>query len=180
MAMTETPSEAPATVCDYCGRENTDGQVFCPGCGTRLVTEPEPPAPDYTEPGPKSKLLAVCLTMIFGPLGLIYVGSWGAMLGMMAVALPFLVTREGGLWVTFGFRVLASVWAYCVLVQQDERPNYRRDTSRLLNEAARLESVDRSEAIAAYEDIIRLYPDTPASREAAANIQVLMRQPAAG
>ena len=51
----------------------------------------------------------------------------------------------------------------------------RRDAARFLNAAARLESVDREKAIAAYRDIVRLYPNTTASREAAQNIEILIR-----
>jgi hypothetical protein len=29
-------------VCSYCGKDNALDQIFCGGCGTRLVAEPEP------------------------------------------------------------------------------------------------------------------------------------------
>ncbi|PWU19308.1 MAG: hypothetical protein C5B50_06855 [Verrucomicrobia bacterium] len=45
--------------------------------------------------------------------------------------------------------------------------------SELLNAAAQLEGVDRSQAIAKYEEIIQRFPGTSASQEAARNIQTL-------
>ena len=89
---------------------------------------------------------------------------------MVLLGLPFILTHKGGLWLTFASRILCAVWAYYAIIELDERPNIRRDSKRLLEKAARLESSDRAMALAAYENIIRLYPDTPASAEAARNI----------
>ena len=164
---------AIAAACSYCGRENPDRHRTCRECGTPLAS---PQAkPENTGPRRKSKVLAVCLSLIFGPLGLIYVNSWGAAFLAIAIGFPFVVTHKGGLWLTLASRILCAVWAYCILQQKDESPNIRRDSLRLLNEAARLENVDRREAIAAYEQIIRDYPGTDAGKEAAKSIEVLSR-----
>ena len=173
--MSTSPSAVPAATCNYCGAPNPDRLVFCSGCGNRLVDELETPEEIEQPAKPKSRILAVCLTLIFGPLGLIYVNAWGTMLLMIALAIPFLLTHAGGLWVTFGSRVLCSVLAYTMVTERSEAPNERRDAARFLNAAARLESVDREKAIAAYRDIVRLYPNTTASREAAQNIEILIR-----
>ena len=53
------------------------------------------------------------------------------------------------------------------------RPSRSDDAVQLLDRAARLESVDRTQAVAAYEEIIRLFPETRASDEARRNIQTL-------
>ena len=51
----------------------------------------------------------------------------------------------------------------------------KQDAETLLNRAANLERYDRDEAIAAYEDIIRKYPDTAASEESRRNIEALRK-----
>lgn len=95
---------------------------------------------------------------------------------MIVITAPFMLTRTGGLWIMIGIRIIAAVWAYFTVVEHDETPNSGRDAKRLLNEAARLENVDRAKAIAAYEEIARLYPNTAASKEAKGNIESLARQ----
>jgi hypothetical protein len=94
---------------------------------------------------------------------------------MMLIAAPFIITHKGGLWLAIGGRLICAAWAYNAAVEQKDAPNLRRESARLLDEAARLESVDFSKAIAAYEEIVRLYPDTPASKQAARNIETLKR-----
>jgi hypothetical protein len=81
--------------------------------------------------------------------------------------------HRGGLWLALATSVLCAAWAYHAVDELDERPNARRDSKRLLEIAASLESTDRDGAIAAYEEIIRLYPETAASAEAARNIQAM-------
>src|SRR5690242_4653746 len=157
--MSNAPEQTAAASCSYCGRQNPDRLPTCPGCGTPLVSEPYSP---QTEPKTKSRVLAVCLALVFGPLGLFYVGAWQAAFIMMFIGAPFVLTHTGGLWLTIGSRILCATWAYCAAIEQARTPNTRRDSKRLLEEAARLENVDRSKAVAVCEQIIRLYPDTPA------------------
>ena len=171
--MNSTTNDLVPASCDYCGRENPDRLATCIGCGAPLLAVPPP---IDTEPKRKSMGLAVCLALIFGPLGLLYVRAWWPAFVMIMTAAAFTLAHHGGLWLTVGGRMIAAVWAYGVVAAQDEAGNPRRDLAPLLNEAARLESVDRSEAIAAYEEIGRLYPHTAASREAARNIQTLKGQ----
>jgi hypothetical protein len=137
------------------------------------MSEPPPAEPELKG---KSKLLAIGLALIFGPLGLLYIKAWENAVVMILIGAPFVLTRPGGMGLTIGSRILSAAWAYCLLIEQDEAPNFSRDSSRLLNEAARLESVDRAKAVAVYEEIVRLYPDTVASKEAARSIQTLTRQ----
>ena len=169
--MNATTNE-PAAACDYCGRENPDRLPACTGCGTPLVSAPPP---TDIEPKGKSKGSAVALALLLGPLGLLYVRAWWPAFVMIVVAAPFIVTRTGGLWLTIGGRILCAVWAYYAVIEQDEAPNDRRDSARLLDEAARLESVDFSEAIAAYEEIVRRYPDSRASKQATDAIETLKK-----
>jgi hypothetical protein len=117
--------------------------------------------------------MAVCLTLIFGPLGLLYVGSWWVAAVMIMLYVPFVLTHTGGLWLVIGGRLFSAAWAYGVLFESDGTPNVGRDATRLLNAAAKLEGSNRMQAIAAYEKIIQLYPNTAASKEAARNIQTL-------
>jgi hypothetical protein len=172
--MNSTTNEAVAAFCEYCGRQNPERLPTCKGCGTPLVSTPPPSS--ESEPKEKSKGLAIFLALIFGPLGLVYVGAWWPAFVMIAIGAPFILTHTGGLWLMIGSRIACAVWAYNALLEQDDAPNARRDSERLLDKGARLESVDRSKAIAAYEGIVRSYPDTAASREATRNIQILKRQ----
>jgi len=170
--MTTTVSDVPAATCSWCGRENKDRLSHCTGCGTRLVSEPPPEVAESK--GPR-KALAVCLALAFGPLGLLYVKAWETAFVMILIAAPFVITHTGGLWITIGGRIICATLAYSLAVEGDEAPNLRRDTARLLDEAARLESIDRVKAIAAYEEIVRMYPNTSASKEAARNIETMQR-----
>jgi hypothetical protein len=171
--MTPVTSQSAAASCDYCGRENPDRLPVCTGCGTPLVSAPPP---TQTEPQDKSKLVAVCLALIFGPLGLLYVKAWWPAFVMILITVPLTITRTGGLWLAIVSRILCCIWAYNSVTQQAEKTYPRREAERLLDEAARLESLDRAKAVETYEDIIRLYPDAPAAKEAARNIQTLRRQ----
>jgi hypothetical protein len=136
----------------------------------------EPPPSASTEPAQKSKALAVLLSLIYGPLGLIYVGGWWQAFVMIMVGVPFILTHKGGLWFTIGGRIIAAAWAYNLAVEQDDAPNAQRDAGRLLDEAAHLERVDFHKAMAAYEEVMRQYPGTRASKQAASAIETLKRR----
>jgi len=164
---------SPAKSCNYCGRANTVKLPTCAGCGTSLVSAL--PAPANTVPARKSKTVAILLSLIFGPLGLIYVRGWGQAFVMIAIGFPFILTHKGGLWLAIGSRLLSAAWAYSLVVEQDEAPNPARDAGRLLEEAARLENVDFHKAISAYEEIILQYPNSNASKQAASAIETLKR-----
>ena len=167
--MGTTTDRSIAVSCNYCGRENPERLSVCLGCGTSLAPEP---AETEAKPRAKSKALAVLLALGFGPLGLFYASVSGA-LTMIVIALPLYVLTHGGLLFHVAGRVICAVWAYVALREQDEASKPRREATRLLDEAAHLESSDRVKAIAVYEEIVRLFPDTPAAREAARNLQTL-------
>jgi hypothetical protein len=95
---------------------------------------------------------------------------------MIAVTAVVLFTKHGGLWFAIGNRIICTAWAYSAVRKRRESASPRSDPASLLDAAARLEDVDRVKAIAAYEDIVRLFPGTPASREAARNIHTLTQQ----
>jgi len=170
--MNSASHESAAPSCDYCGHANPDRLIACQGCGHPLVSAELLGEGDSDR---KSKGLAVFLALIFGPLGLIYVGAWKTALHAILAGAPFLLTGYGGLWLTICSRLLCAAWAYHVVVEQDTAPNAGRDAEYLLNVAGRLESVDRTQAIAVYTKVIHKYPGTSASKEAANNIEVLNR-----
>ncbi|MFN7139552.1 MAG: hypothetical protein ACK4UN_09445, partial [Limisphaerales bacterium] len=101
------------------------------------------------------------------------VRQWGAAFIMILIAAPFTITQKGGLWLSIGGRILCAIWAYQAAVALDQAPNTARDSSRLLDEAARLESADKLKAIALYEEVAGRYPNTPAAKEAERNIRML-------
>jgi len=92
---------------------------------------------------------------------------------MIGAGVPFILTRTGGVWLPIASRILCATWAYCLAVEEDGAPNVKRDSKRLLEQAARLENSNPLQAIDAYQKIIDGYPGTLASKEAARNIKVL-------
>jgi hypothetical protein len=170
--MDSVTGESIAAECDYCGRENPDRLTACTGCGKPLGDAA--PESDAESEG-KSKRVAVCLALLLGPLGLIYVEAWGMALIMFLAGLSLRSLPGTGLYVTVGVRIIAAIIAYNAAAHDSKTPDVERDSSHMLDEAARLESEDRDKAIAAYEEIIRSYPNTRASEEAARNIATLKR-----
>ena len=175
--MSTTLTEAPAETCEWCGRANTERLPSCAGCGTRLVSE-LPAAPSEKRKG-KDRMAAVCFALIAGSLGLIYINAWGNDAGAAVVdSRFFFATHSGGVWVVIGIRLVSGGFAYGLFDRQGDSRDTVSEAAELLQTAARLESVDREKAIAAYREVLRLYPNTPASSEATRNIQVLMRHAA--
>src|SRR5690348_3325859 len=136
---------SPAPSCSYCGRPNPDKLSACGECGTLLVTAP-PEVAAANRSSRKSKATAVCLALIFGPLGLIYAGGWWQAFVMIMAALPFIITHKAGLWLVVGGRLVAAAWAYDLVAARDTH-NPERDAENLLNEATRLENIDFTKAI---------------------------------
>ena len=162
--MDVTNNEPIPATCDYCGRENTDRLTTCIGCGTPLIQD---------DSKGKSKGVAFLLALLLPTIALFYIGAWKRALVIIFTALLLRFTIHGGLWFIVGVRIICVYWVYRAFAKQNEAPNADVDLSNLLDEAARLESVDRAKAIEAYEEIIRLHPDTSASWESARNIQTL-------
>jgi hypothetical protein len=171
--MSATLTEMPAATCDWCGQENTARLSQCAGCGSRLVSEP-PAAPPERRKG-KDRLTAVCLALIFGPLGLIYINAWGTVVVLVLVRGYFMATHTFSFWSIIGIRLVSGAFAYGLFDRRRDTKDISSEAAALLEAAARLESVDREKAIAAYREVVRLYPNTDASSEATRNIQTLMR-----
>jgi hypothetical protein len=153
-------------ICGHCGRENVDEAINCFNCGTVLNT---PETVNESEPTKKSKAVAVTLALIFGPLGLLYLGIEGFMVVLAVVGLGFFllpliaIAVHGtgiGLLISLLARVAAAWWAIKAV---DRRNNFDSDGSEandLLDEATKLESVDLALAIAKYEELVSLHPGT--------------------
>src|SRR5262245_19108283 len=103
----ETTTGSTAERCNYCGRENSESLPACAGCGTVLRTEPPQ---TESEKKPKSKVLAVLLALIFGPLGLCYASISGG-LTMIVLAVPLYLVTRGGLLLSVGASVVCAIWA---------------------------------------------------------------------
>ena len=164
-------NNSPADKCTYCGKENIGHLASCSGCGTALI---ELEIADESS-GKKSMALALFLAMTFGPLGLLYVNVTNGLL-LLAISLPFTLTGTGRPWVSIVVRLVCVVLAFNVMRSESPSVQSMRQQNDLLDEAARLENVDREKAILAYQKIAENYPDTPAGREAARNIELLQRQ----
>jgi hypothetical protein len=170
--MSTTLTEMPAAACEWCGQENTARLPQCAGCGTRLVSEPSPQPPE-TRKG-KDRLKAVCLALIFRPLGLIYINAWGTVVVLVLIRGYFFATHSFTFWSIIGIRLVSGAFAYGLFDREDTK-DISSEAAALLDRAARLESVDREKAIAAYREVVRLYPNTDASNEATRNIHTLAR-----
>jgi ribosomal protein L37E len=167
--MSTAINEQAETKCGYCGRENLEHLSACAGCGYALTRSVRA---DDLQPKRKDKTLALTLALLLGPLGLLYASFSGGMI-MLLVAATVYCTRHGGLWFIIVARIVCVAWAHHAVRKQRALARPPTDPASLLDEAARLEDVDRSKAIAAYHEIVKLFPDTAASREAARNIQTL-------
>lgn len=173
MMQMSPPEEAPLALCDYCGHENPERLPSCPNCGSSLVK-----ATPALEDGPKrkSKAVAVFLALVLGPLGLFYVrAAWYYAVALILIGIILRVAQLSGLWLSVGVRIFCAIWVYRHLSELEEPLGGKRDPVSLLNRAASLESYDRGEAIAAYEEIIRLYPGTSASKESQRNVETLRK-----
>jgi hypothetical protein len=172
--MSETLTEVPAATCEWCGRANTERLPQCASCGTRLVSEPPAPKPEIRKG--KDRLTAVCLALIFGPLGLIYINAWGTVVVLVLIRGYFIATHTFSFWSLIGIRLVSGAFAYGLFDRREDTKDINSEAAELLDTAARLESVDREKAIAAYREVVRLYPNTNASSEATRNIHMLARQ----
>jgi hypothetical protein len=170
--MSGEPLQTIEESCSYCGRENTDHLPTCSGCGSPLTTA----APDAkSEPSQKSVALGICLAIFFGPLGLLYANIFAGLI-MLTIAIATYFLTRGGVGVAIGLRIVCAVWAYTLLRDELGVSDPQDESLELLNEAARLENSDIPQAIVKYEEVIRLYPKTRASKEAVRNIVTLKRQ----
>jgi len=164
--------------CSYCGKENSDQSEHCERCGTALklkesaapVALPDPIAKRKMKRGALWCVGGIAVTLLTYTLatgGGSYIVAWGAIIfgaieffqGYAAMSRPSTRSSETD---------KPSVPEEDVFFQAAQG-----DPGELLNIAAKLESVDHDKAIAKYEEIIKLYPGTPASAEARRNIQVL-------
>jgi hypothetical protein len=175
--MSMTLTEVPAATCEWCGQANTARLPQCAGCGTQLVSEPPSQQQPATRKG-KDRLKAVCLALIFGPLGLIYINAWGPIVILVIIRGYFFATHTAGIWSAIGVRVVSGAFAYGLFDRQLVAKDSDSEAAALLDRAARMESVDREKAIAAYREVVRLYPNTNASSEATRNIHTLARHAA--
>jgi hypothetical protein len=171
--MSSLTNETPLASCGYCGRANPDRLSACAGCGTQLAGDL--PQKEDSSLQDKSKALALFLAVLLGPLGLFYLRAWTPAVVIIGLALPFRLTQSGGLWLPTIVRLVCIAVVCYLFSDPEETVEPGRDANSLLDQAARLENIDRAQAIAAYEEIIRLHPGTPASRESERNIQTLRK-----
>ncbi len=168
--MSSSQTKPTLSTCPWCGRNNPELSPTCTNCGEQLDAEP---GADSAKAPARSQLVAVLLALALGPLGLVYLRAWGTAFWITLIGLPFVLTHTGGLWITIGARLICASLAYGFASEQI--PNPKRDASRLLEKASRLEDTDRPQAIAIYEEIVRSYPGTTAGKEAARNLETLSR-----
>ncbi len=139
--------------CSYCGRENNDGALHCKECGTAFAADGADleASQETAVEDPRSargrELRGPVFPWIFGGLALIF-GNWSQAIHSILCGIA-------------ESRAAAS------------RTDPHDQAQELLNAAAYLEDVDRAEAVALYQEVIRKFPGTHASDEAQRNIQTL-------
>lgn len=162
--------------CDYCGQEYSVEATQCPSCGKSFAEEPVSPPP------PKSKTIAVVLALIFGPLGLLYLGGEGVMallfvVGVSIFVLPVVaygVHMQGlGLLITILARVASVSWVLHALARREPGHAEELEAGQLLDEAIKLENADFGQAISKYEEVMQNYPGSNASKAAQTCIATL-------
>jgi hypothetical protein len=164
------PAETEVTVkCSYCGQLNPQNSLFCRECGTPFAPKSEP---EQKPAKVKSKTTAVLLAIVLGPLGLCYT-NLSAGLVMFAVFLVIRFSVGGGIVLLLVSRAVCAGWAMIAFTNEGRPESTDTDATSLLNEAASLESVDRTRAIIAYQRVMVTYPGTSAAEEARRNIETL-------
>ena len=87
--------------CSNCGTEIAEGATFCGECGAAVQAETDS-APQSSQPvpyrGKKKMWLALLLTFLLGPIGLLYANVKHALILVVAtVVVSFLTAGAGGL-----------------------------------------------------------------------------------
>lgn len=159
--------------CSYCGKDNADDSPTCGGCGTALATglsdvktDPSLETEDPRRAEGKRQMVSGAVWFFGGSALTLF--SY-----MAAVRSPY-----GGHYViTYGAIVFGAMRFFQGWAGAAGRVDSNGQAQELLEVAARLESADRAKAVAVYEEIIRAFPNTRASKEAQRNIQALTSQP---
>ena len=154
--------------CAYCGKENDDESPNCVGCGVSLVAQ--------SSEAPSAPVLASkTQRQIDGQRLMRNGGLWFAG-GMVVTVVSYVLAsdspRGGHYFVAYGALIVGLVQFLRgrAMASGDDSG---LEAKELLNQAARLEGVDRAKAIAIYAEIIKSFPNTRASAEAQRNIQTL-------
>lgn len=156
--------------CDYCGRENADNAATCAECGTELPRAPGTPPPVPAPPAKNTASRHMMLGVFW------FLGGSAVTIGSYAVSNFFggwyLVAKGAILWglaeFIYGFinRKKSS--------DQLERREAEDAAYEALAEGARLEAQgQQAAALALYQKIAELHPDTPVGWDALASIKNL-------
>ena len=74
--------------------------------------------------------------------------------------MPFVLTQTLTPWLMIGGRVISTIWAYHRVKELNGDRASSNQASDLMDNAARLEKIDKNQAIAAYEQVVDLFPNT--------------------
>jgi hypothetical protein len=157
--------------CNYCGRENAPGVLECAGCGTPFENKrdesssPQPPAL------PNSLRAAAEKNMLYGALWCL--GGLAMTGGTYVMAVTG--WANGTYIVAWGAILFGGIQFLRGWTGRNEKANPDDEAYAELEHAANLETAGRvREALAAYELIVKHYPDTAAARDAQKSIESLM------
>src|SRR5579859_1161808 len=155
--------------CSYCGKENADDSPFCGGCGTALGTAPNNVKAGLTAEIEDPRRVQGKKRMVSGALWFFGGSAVTLVSYLAAVSSPY-----GGHYViAWGAVVFGAIRFFQGRAAAAGRVDHNSQARELLALAAQFESVDREKAVALYDEIVRTFVGTAASREAQRNIQAL-------
>ena len=101
-----------AKCCSNCGKEIAEGAAFCAECGTAAEADANAnaqAAPPVQYHGKKKMWLALLLTFLLGPIGMLYANVKHALMLIVAtLVVSFLAGGMGG----FAGWIASMIWAY--------------------------------------------------------------------
>lgn len=99
-----------AKSCSNCGNEIAEGAAFCAECGAAAEAGTDTQAvPPFQYHGKKKMWLALLLTFLFGPIGMLYANVKHALMLIVATLVVSFLT--GGMGSIAGW-IASMIWAY--------------------------------------------------------------------
>ena len=173
--------------CTYCGKEYPDEAKACAVDAQPLIRVPStgmPPeltgdaTPDGSEPEADAQFTPESPHQVAANRDMLVGGLWclGGIIVTVVTYSSVANSPGGGTYVVAWGAILFGALRFIRGLTGESKAKPKDDSAEaqsLLDIAARFENVDRAKAVEKYEEIVRLFPDTAASREAQRNIHTL-------
>jgi hypothetical protein len=155
--------------CAYCGKENDEGAVHCGECGTPQTADAASAQTPQAQTAGDPRRARGERLVLYGVLW--FVGGVAVTLISYAAAVssPF-----GGHYVIAYGAIILGIVQFFRGRAAAAGTDTGAQAEELLDQAAQFESLDRAKAVELYQQIVRQFPGTRASKEAQRNIQTLI------